>query len=49
MLFTAEDEDVFSQNSDKDETVSAYRNLQRGNYTVTFTFSYENLDKNKPN
>jgi len=39
VLFTAEDEDVFSQNSDRDGTVSANRNLQKGNYTIKCTFS----------
>jgi len=38
MLFTAADEDMFSQNSDREGTVSAHRNLQEGNYTVTWTF-----------
>jgi hypothetical protein len=40
---------MFSQDSDKDEAVSAYRNLQRGNYTITFTFSQVTLDRYNPN
>jgi hypothetical protein len=39
VLFAAEDEDTFSQKSDRDETVSAHRKLQKGNYTITCTFS----------
>ena len=36
-FFTAEDEDMFAQSSDKDETVSAYRDLLKGKCTVIRT------------
>jgi len=49
MFFTAKDEDMSSQSSDKDEIVSAYRNLQKGNYTVTCTFSQVTLVRYNPN
>lgn len=38
IFFTAEDEGTFSQDSDKDETLSAYGNLQAGNCTITCAF-----------